>query len=660
MPVVSDFNDVILGYKCSRCKEKGCREISLWLNRKCKTCGREGVYNSYSFRISHLDYSIYCEDCKRESAYMEKYDNELNRTLFEGEYGDITGLPGFGEHGDPMFVLTSLDDRSVIKTIEHPANLKNSPDPEYSKGVPCPYEESEKNEEPADGSCCQKMPGSWKRKDGRPEQSRLVRRAGGGDHRTVRVGTLQTGDGVVITRYVCLDHKERMMNVINNLASDPEANPSSVARGNESLDSVYIGDKRYRINDRDARLHRNRLEATRIISDIPLSISNTPGIADTDDGLLESMRYSRAIGEPDTPVYEISGKAKPPDGMKSAIFRDDNKLGIDPRNFFSFDVKEPAEPEPEIPCEEICRDWERLELIRATMPFERHRKRYRLAITRKRIRQWQISHGPSKFVPTLSMPFIPTVTPRERVKIETGLEKEMTESGLVAVHIDMSGSMGRNAWYLGCPYILTREECIGCNKSGSGYEWLGDRCAKAMDRLEIAKRMLIAIIADAKERGDRLMVYGFSDDYVLLNPPEYIVKKRETPVDNYDTLLNFYLNKNLETLGGTDPDTSLIKMVKDLKDAKIGKMTTILLTDGEFTIRSDAWAKILTDYGPIFVYQIGESSIDRLRMSIQANITSYGWNKDAGYPFSVTKVGVSDGGISLIRDATSNINKSQR
>lgn len=632
----SSLYNIALEYTCPGCKKVGCRELIVTLDNKCENCNTPGNVVSYRFEdlipatadrygndIKQKDpgvaYDIYCELCKKTTEKRDIYDNE--KVMFNDKEAVISDMKKKGEHGESLFLLTSPDNTTITRMIEIPYNIKEiSPDKE-NDNIPCPYEliEEKKTE-----SCCQDMPQAWERTKGPPKQVKIDRN-NNGVHTTELVDTLRTETGFVVNRYICHNHRERIRKVIDNLGSDPALNPKEVLRGRLKWKKIFISDKPVKINSPKAKLLSDIIDMTRNMMDRTLHISDRIDIAQTETELENSMR---SISE-----------------------------GMDVRHMFTFDRKDEPEPPVEVDCEELCSNWERLELVRATIPFERAQKKYKVGLQKTVVRQWTISHSPHKMVPTRSMPFIPTITPKERVKIKWGLTRTRRMASLVAVHIDVSISMNAWAFNIECPYILTENECEKC---GSGYAWRDGKCKKGMDRIDASRRLLVGTIMSAQETNSSLMLYGFGTGHHLFNPSEYIVNKTNIPCKDYQLLIDYSMaNPEIApTDGGTRPDDSFVKMLNDLEEQDIDRVVTIMLTDGEFTTGGNFdrnTARILMEYGPIFIYQIGEMTRSKLRALVKEmenSARTYGWDPTLHAGIFADKVSVQDGAISLIRSSS--------
>ena len=661
----SELYNIVISYKCPKCSASGCRELIVRLVSSVEIHKDGGVYSGkrnvsdngnivdYKFEPKGIKYKIKGRVTEVIQDKDVTYDNEIGLVLFDDKKGEISTLGRNGPNGEPIFIIRSTDNRSILKLLELPVTLsKNLSTADADKNVACPYELEEINESNVD-PCCQKMPSEM---TPNPSQTRLNRRSGGGTHTVRLMTTSRLENGVIVERYECLDHKARIMKMIDNLGNDPALNDSPLKRGSAEISQIYIRDKPVDINDDGARLSNERIESTGELSMIPLSFQDVPEIAPASE-LFKSMRYPRVVSEPDVPIYEDGA---PPPGMHSIRYRPDNRLAVEVRHFYTFDIKrqDPALPDA-VDCAEICRDWEELNMIRATMPFERTRKKYKVTLKEKQIRRWQISHSPSKLVPHLSVPFIPTVTPKRRTLRRYGLTKVKKESSLVCVHVDVSGSMTSPEFNMSCPYLTTPDECERCGD----FMWSDDiGCYKQMNGSDVAIRLLVSSVMNAREISSYMIVYGFGVHNHDLNPPDYIDDNdRELPCNDYQLLIDWFVNN--ETIqsapgNGTHPETSMKKMLNDLQEQEIDRAVLIMLTDGDFHGEyGPTFVKALKTIGPLFLFVIGDSDIETRYKNMTEKLESAGWDPEKDHPFVVIPVDTSDGGVSLSREAGSIIQR---
>jgi len=650
------------------------------LDLRCEQCSVEGSMTHYkfteiskgNFRMGCIEYTVHCDNCGAEGSHDELIDNEYRELLFENDkQGDIINLGKVGRgrlgHGEPMFKVVSKSDVTDMKTIEHPYNLKSHLEIDRSTQtgkVPCIYEMEEKSDsiiDDATDKCCQNMPSEWGIGNGSPPQSEVSRIDPTSlEHVTREVETLKDNDGTITKRYECENHKETVLAVFRNLNIDPTLNPPRIQRGSIYLDSIYKQDTIYSINDKTAQISDNRFDATKEISNIPLSIGNNKGIAQTDTELLASMRYPRRLTEPDTPIAEIStGDAIPlnPDTrqqMPHVLYDPTDRLAYNIRDFYSFDRKESEIVAPTIDCHLICSNWAMQDLIKSTMPFERLPDTFRQTMQKKRIRKWQISRSVSHLMPAKSMPFIPTVTPKERVKLKKGRIREKHFRSLVVVHIDRSGSMSSGVKDIHCPYITDRATCQRCGPHG--YTWSGSRCMKSLQADEVARRILVAVIKDCQTRGDKVMIYGYDGSVYPI---------QSTPSDAYEKLITTALyDPRLSARGSTDLPQSLNTMLTDLEGAvDIDKVITIVVTDGDIGVYSlmKPLSKILKKYGPVSMYQVEESEAESFKeeeRQIKADLESNcDWSPVTDGKLRMQAVKITDGGLELISDLTEVLNE---
>lgn len=647
------FYDTVLEYECPECNQIRCREIPIDLDLTCPNsvtdmvCGKPTELVGYSFDNRSLKYDVFCESCHKKSNKIREYDNQLSCILFDGKKGKIDEMDIPGPNGERLYKLTSPSDMSIIRLVEHPVNLKVSIDSEETAKSMCPYEKEE-IKSAGKKTCCQDMPSSWKKGDVTKQKN--LDRGTSGTHKTILVETMEIG-GTRISRYVCLDHKERMIGIIKGFEHDASVNPSSISRGKLKLTDIYLPQcKKVKINKSGANIDENRISATIELADVPLAISKVRKISDTDDSLLESMKYPRVLSEPDTPISEESS---PPPGMKFITFQVDNKVGIDTRHFFTFDIKEETNPDKDVPCEDLCAKWTKLDFIRSTMPFEQEAIKYHVELEKVQLRKWEISHGPSKLVPTKSMPFIPTVTPREKKVLKFGLSKKRTEGGLILVHIDNSGSTGSDVASIKCPFILTRDECKKC---GGSYSWSGSQCVQRLNINEVERRVLISIINQAKTRGDSIMVYPYEDGgSVKFGCID------DKPRKDYERLKEDMMKtKRIKVGGGNDLPGSLRWAREDMKERFPGikNWTTIMLTDGDIWHFSAPGHVIYSppaelipeiqalvdDIGPYYMYQIGGGDVAQDVKKIDKALG------ERMFKWSYEQISISDAGIQLMKN----------
>ena len=665
MPPSRPVQDIVLEYRCPRCDRIGCRQLQVRFELTCKKCHAQASITGYKFGASAVGYTTHCPVCDTDSTGREPYDTAESDMAFDRV--TFTTPPRRGEHGENILVLHRVhDDTKVVYFLEHPYNLLSSVPvkPMPDGHVPCPYEAQEKSGNKGKNKnaspCCQGVPSEWDVSRPDPPPAYTVHTEPG-QHRTRLVNELAFDDGTVRKRYECEDHKEMVKAIVSNMHSDPKSNMKSYIRGDAKVGKVYLKNRLVPINSNKARLHRNRYNTTKQLMDIPLSLTSVPTIAGPGaDDIITSTRYPRSIEHPDTPVHEVSKKdydpAKPTEHAR-CVLEDDNKLAIELRHFYTFDVTTPAEPEPVIDCDQLCRDWYELGLIRDTMALDRDQRTYRKRRSVKKIRQWQLGHSPAHIVVGKSMPFIPTVTPKERVKVEYSRDKELDFSGMVAVLVDISGSMNSDAQgkhgsaKFVCDYMLTQAECSRC---GSGYRWdNGIGCYRDLRRIDVARRLLVSIINDAKQRKDKVAIYAFEDSGSVVCSPSR----------DYKELTDEALNSpKLAPTGGTDLPNAIPVMLGDIESGALPDMlVTIILTDGD--VGKGRLAKavlpLLKNYGPVYLYQI-DIGTQVEESYIRTGLRKLGWDparNKGDHSFTWEFVDLSDGGKELFKKATKNAKK---
>lgn len=664
MPPKKEVQNLVLEYKCPKCKRHGCRQVQVGFDLKCPKCNAESSVVSYRFGETAVYYSTKCDICEQKLNHREDYDNaQLSITLSKITF---TSPPRSGSHGEPMLVLvSSTGGARSLHFLEHPYNLLNSlpPQPTVEGQVPCPYESQESQTSLGAGSgpginCCRGVPQEWDISRGAPAVNTVHDQPG--QHRTRLVDELVFDDGTVRKRYECEDHKERVKALLFNMTADPTQNPKTYSRGDTAIDKIYMKNQLVGINGKNAVLHKNRFDTTRALMDVPLSLTAVPAIAGPGrDDIIESTRWPRSIEHPDTPVHEEPQDKFDPDksvDYDRCLLKDDNKLALEVRHLYTFDVTAPAEPEPVKDCDELCKDWERLNLIRDTMALERMARTYKKRRVVKKIRQWQLGHSPAHIVVSKSMPFIPTVTPKERIKVEYSRERELLFTGVVSVLVDISSSMSSgasgakgDAKFI-CDYILTRDECHKCG--GHGYSWSdADGCYKSLRRIDVARRLLVSIINEAKQREDKVAIYAYNTS----------CRGVSSPSRDYKELTDMALNSpKLNTIGGTDLPIAVRYMTTDIESGEIPDMlVTIIITDGDVGLGSlpGALLPILKNYGPVYIYQItlGTSVSED---ALKSKLRGLGWDPDKGdHPITWEFVDLSDGGKELFRKAAKETKK---
>jgi len=391
----------------------------------------------------------------------------------------------------------------------------------------------------------------------------------------------------------CPCHKDRVHDLVRNLYNDPAKNPARLIRGDleeggkRGLPFVYVGGERKKINKVGAKIGINRFDAIMELMGIELPIKDYPNIRKFE----HVDKYLKYVHEmPDRPNTKlVENSTGTPLGKIPAIKFDptdsDNyMLAMEIRQLYTFDLYENIEGAEDIPGCDLCRELDMDRMLEKVIPMMELEITTPVPYEVTTIEEWKISESPHRIIPTLSMPFIPTITPKKKTIYEKKRAKFEEFSGHVNFLIDHSASMNRSVGKRLCPYMKTMEQCTKCvdETRGDSYTW-DNGCWKNESIMSVAKEMMFMITKDCERRGDSVSMFSYTSNF-----DEIITY----PTRDYDMVYDLIFSgiRALQPYNMTDGENAINqvwRIMRDLGSEVADKFATVVLCDGDILHRSD-------------------------------------------------------------------------
>lgn len=670
--------DVVLSYECNTCRERHYRELTLKVTMDCEGKQVTGhssqtsntavcVINrtrikSYIFKEKALEYTVVCE-CGHETTYTEPYD--FDTTIDPTHTIEPTGV--YGPNGVALYKVVAPNGHA--KYIEIPVNLKPSLESKPETGIVCPYEVVENGED----TRFSEMPYQYSIPAPIPNNKPDHVNRGEGVH-TVRIVETTENNGRTVRRYECQNHKELVGIMVDNLSFDPTQNDTKIQRGDLALEQIPINGSPTNINSPSALLDADKVETTQRLMNTPLPIEES-GIAQTQQELDDAVEwtgdalelrhmYTFDITEEGSSFETNRNLCREWQRMELALstvplerYRRKHRSKSIKKKLSKWNISESPmliDPVRSMPLK-------LLEFAKKKVRRTRYHKQERSYSGATSILV-DISYSMHSDTTTvlnpegsvISCPYVrtkdecsplssgiprtctdntdtncyqwqyvhePTVN-SNGVKVCGKCNEELDENNQSTKSLEVTYSSlytdpdtGRQTSQ-SLKKTVERKTVVCKTKSGAG------RCITRLSRIMVARRVIVGIVKDAKERGDYVSCYGYT------NTGAASVPFRMTR--DYEKAQELAMTSTLlDPVRGNSVLDGFNALIEDIENNISMNQTTIVISDGDLhTTRGNynenakktykKMAEVLKKYGPIYIYQIAEQVIfdDDIRMHV--------------------------------------------